>query len=105
RVSESEAALRWRVRGDTRVRLTAVAPDGTPGKVSGGVLRGLRADTPYAWTASVDGTAHASGSFTTPPRTLDRAVRFAVLADYGSGNEKEGAGRRGVPCDRTGLAA
>jgi predicted phosphodiesterase len=100
RVSESEAALRWRVRGDTRVRLTAVAPDGTPVKVSGGVLRGLRADTRYAWTASVDGTAHASGSFTTPPRTLDRAVRFAVLADYGSGNDNEWAVGRVLAAQR-----
>ena len=91
RVAESEAALRWRVRGDKPVTLTAVAPDGTPVHVAGGVMRGLRPDTRYAWTASVDGTAQASGSFTTPPVTLDRPVRFAVLADYGSGNDDEWA--------------
>ena len=100
RVSESEAALRWRVRDGKSVALTAVAPDGTPVKVSGGVLRGLRPDTRYAWTASVDGTAHASGSFTTPPRTLDRIVRFAVLADYGSGNDNEWAVGRVLAAQR-----
>jgi calcineurin-like phosphoesterase family protein len=41
--------------------------------------------------ASVDETAHASGSFTTPPATLARPVRFAVLADYGSGDDNEWA--------------
>jgi hypothetical protein len=100
RVSESAAALRWRVRGDKSVSLTAVSPDGTPVNVSGGVLRSLRPDTRYAWTASVEGTAHASGSFTTPPRTLDRTVRFAVLADYGSGNDNEWAVGRVLAAQR-----
>ena len=63
-------------------------------------MRGLRPDTRYAWTASVDGTAHASGSFTTPPRTLDRTVRFAVLADYGSGNDNEWAVGRVLAAQR-----
>jgi predicted phosphodiesterase len=100
RVSDREAALRWRVRDGKRATLTAVAPDGTPVRVAGGVLRGLRPDTRYAWTASVDGTAHASGSFTTPPRTLDRPVRFAVLADYGSGNDNEWAVGRVLAAQR-----
>jgi hypothetical protein len=100
RVSDREAALRWRVRDGKRVTLTAVAPDGTPVRVAGGVLRGLRPDTRYAWTASVDGTAHASGSFTTPPRALDRPVRFAVLADYGSGNDNEWAVGRVLAAQR-----
>ena len=69
-------------------------------EVAGGVLRGLRPDTRYAWTASVDGTAHAGGSFTTPPRTLDRTVRFAVLADYGSGNDNEWAVGRVLAAQR-----
>ena len=99
-MSDREAALRWRVRDGKRVTLTAVAPDGTPVRVAGGVLRGLRPDTRYAWTASVDGTAHASGSFTTPPRALDRPVRFAVLADYGSGNDNEWAVGRVLAAQR-----
>jgi hypothetical protein len=100
RVAESEAALRWHVRGDKPVTVTAVAPDGTPVRVAGGVMRGLRPDTRYAWTASVDRTAQASGSFTTPPRTLDRTVRFAVLADYGSGDDDEWAVGRVLAAQR-----
>jgi 3',5'-cyclic AMP phosphodiesterase CpdA len=90
-VTGSEAALRWRVRDSKPVLLTAVAADGTPVAVAGGVLRGLQPDTRYSWIASVAGTSQASGSFTTPPLTLDRPVRFAVLADYGSGNDNEWA--------------
>ena len=51
----------------------------------------LRPDTRYAWVASVDDTAQASGSLTTPPAPLDRPLRFAVLADYGSGDDNEWA--------------
>ena len=39
----------------------------------------------------MDGTGEAGGSFTTPPAALDRSVRFAVLADYGSGDDDEWA--------------
>ena len=91
RVTGTEAALRWSVRDRKPVQLTAVAADGTPVDVAGGVLRGLQSDTRYSWIASVGGTPHASGSFTTPPQTLTRPVRFAVLADYGSGNDDEWA--------------
>jgi hypothetical protein len=73
------------------VRLTATGPDGAPVDVARGVLGNLRPGTRYAWVASVDETAHASGSFTTPPAGLDRPVRFAVLADYGSGDDNEWA--------------
>lgn len=104
RVSGSEAALRWRVRGGKPVELTAVAPDGAAVEVARGVMRGLRYDTRYAWTASVDGTAYASGSFTTPPRALDRTVRFAVLADYGSGNDDEWAVGRVLAAQRPDFA-
>jgi hypothetical protein len=100
RLSGSEAALRWRVRDGKPVTLTAVGPEGSPVKVAKGVLRGLRPDTRYAWTASVDGTAQASGSFMTPPRTLDRTVRFAVLGDYGSGNDNEWAVGRVLAAQR-----
>jgi predicted phosphodiesterase len=91
RVTDTEAALRWSVRAGKSVALTAVSADGAPVDVAGGVLRGLRSDTRYSWIASVDGTPQASGSFGTPPRTLDRTVRFGVLADYGSGNDAEWA--------------
>jgi predicted phosphodiesterase len=92
RVTESEAALRWRVRGAEPVQLTAVDADGSPAEVgSAGVLRGLKPGLRYSWVASVAGTPEASGSFTTPPLTLDRPVRFAVLGDYGSGNNDEWA--------------
>jgi predicted phosphodiesterase len=100
RVSGNEAALRWRVRGGKPVTLTAVSAAGAPVKVAGGVMRGLRADTSYAWTASVDGFAQAGGSFRTPPRTLDRTVRFAVLGDYGSGNDDEWAVGRVLAAQR-----
>jgi predicted phosphodiesterase len=91
RVSDAEAALRWSVRDGKQVSLTAVSATGTPVEVAGGVLRGLQADTRYSWIASVAGTPQASGSFTTPPVDLGRPVRFAVLADYGSGNDDEWA--------------
>jgi predicted phosphodiesterase len=104
RVTEGEAALRWRVRGDKPVTLTAVAQDGAPVEIAGAVMKRLRPDTRYAWTASVDGTAQASGSFTTPPRTLDRTVRFAVLGDYGSGNDDEWAVGRVLAAQRPDFA-
>ncbi len=91
RVTEAEAALRWSARDGKDVLLTAVSSDGTPVDVAGGVLRGLQPDTRYSWIATVADTPHASGSFTTPPTTLSRPVRFAVLADYGSGNDDEWA--------------
>jgi predicted phosphodiesterase len=91
RVTSSEAALRWRVRDGKPVTLTATAPDGAVVDVANGVLGNLRPDTRYAWIASVDDTAHASGSFTTPPDGLHRPIRFAVLADYGSGDDNEWA--------------
>lgn len=91
RVTDTDAVLRWSARDGKRVALTAVSADGSPVDVAQGVLRGLRADTRYSWIASVDDTPHASGSFTTPPQSLSRPVRFAVLADYGSGNDDEWA--------------
>jgi 3',5'-cyclic AMP phosphodiesterase CpdA len=84
--------------------VTAVAENGTPVDVAGGVLRGLRPDARYSWTASVDGAAQAAGSFTTPPRTLTRPIRFAVLADYGSGNDDEWAVGRVLAAQRPDFA-
>lgn len=90
-VTADEAALRWKVRDGKAVRLTATGPDGSPVDVARGVMGNLLPGTRYAWVASVDDTAHASGSFTTPPATLERPLRFAVLADYGSGDDNEWA--------------
>ena len=73
------------------MKLTALDPDGTPVTVAGGVVRGLRPGSRYTWVASVDGSVAAGGSFTTPPAALDGPVRFAVLGDYGSGDENEWA--------------
>ena len=91
RVTGSEAALRWTVRGGKAVSVTALAPDGKAVEVAGGVMRGLQPGTRYSWVASVEGNAEAGGSFTTPPVALDRSIRFAVFGDYGSGNDDEWA--------------
>ena len=91
RVTTSEAQLRWRVRGGGEVEITALDPAGAEVRAASGLLAGLRPDTRYSWTASVDGVAGAGGSFVTPPEALTRPVRFAVLADYGSGDEHEWA--------------
>jgi 3',5'-cyclic AMP phosphodiesterase CpdA len=104
RVTGSEAALRWSARGGKPVSVTATAPDGAPVKVADGVMRGLKPDTRYSWVASVEGTAEAGGSFTTSPVALDRSVRFAVLADYGSGNDDEWAVGRLLAAQRPDFA-
>ena len=104
RVSGSEATLRWTARGDDAVTVTALDPDGGAVDVAGGVLRGLQPDTRYSWVASIEGTAEASGSFTTPPAALDRSVRFAVLGDYGSGNDNEWAVGRLLAAQRPDFA-
>ncbi len=91
RVSDSEAELRWSTRGRKAVKLTALDPDGKPVAVAGRVVRGLRPGNRYTWVASVEGSAAAGGAFTTPPTALGGGVRFAVLGDYGSGDENEWA--------------
>ena len=63
-------------------------------------MRGLRPGSLYSWSASVDGTARAAGSFTTPPAALDRPVRFAVIGDYGAGNDDEWAVGRVLAAQR-----
>jgi hypothetical protein len=91
RVTGSEAVLRWKARGGKPVALSAIDPNGAEVKVDGEAFTGLEPDTRYSWLASIDGTAQASGSFVTPPVAIDRSVQFAVLADYGSGNDDEWA--------------
>jgi hypothetical protein len=92
-VTSTTAALRWRLAEPSQgpVELRAVADDGPAVLARGGRLRGLRPGTRYAWTASLAGTARASGSFQTAPRGAGAAVRFAVIGDYGSGNAHEWA--------------
>jgi hypothetical protein len=104
RVTRGEAVLRWSARGDRDVKVTATGPGGQAVRVRGGVLRGLRPDTRYAWVASVGGTAEAGGSFTTPPVGLDHPVRFAVFGDYGSGNDDEWAVGRMLAAQRPDFA-
>jgi len=52
-----------------------------------GVLSGLRPDTRYRWTASVEGAPAASGTLTTAPTTLERPLELLVFGDYGAPNE------------------
>jgi hypothetical protein len=104
RVTGSEAALRWSARGGKAVSVTALDPDGKAVEVAGGVMRGLLPDTRYSWVASIDGSAEAGGSFTTPPAALDRSVRFAVFGDYGSGNDDEWAVGRVLAAQRPDFA-
>ena len=69
-------ALTARADGDDQV----VTADGR-------TFRGLRPDTRYAWTASLDGRPAASGAFTTAPEDLSRGVDLIVFADYGAPND------------------
>ena len=100
RVGGSEAALRWSVRGERPVTRGRGRARRQPRRGRGGSCaacsRARATPGPPAWTA----TAHAGGSFTTPPRTLDRPVRFAVLGDYGSGNDDEWAVGRVLAAQR-----
>ncbi|MDX6647289.1 MAG: tartrate-resistant acid phosphatase type 5 [Miltoncostaeaceae bacterium] len=91
RLGTTDAALRWRLRGDGPPTLSATGPGGSRHRAQGGRFRGLQPGTAYAWTASVGGTVRAAGSFTTAPRRLDRRVTFAVFGDYGVGGDHEWA--------------
>jgi hypothetical protein len=90
-LSESSAALAWRVRDDADVDLRAVDPSGHEHVGREGSFRGLRPGTTYAWTAAVKGKTEASGTFTTAPTTLAEPIQFGVIGDYGSGNDHEWA--------------
>jgi tartrate-resistant acid phosphatase type 5 len=91
RLSEDSASLAWKARGAAAVILRAVGDDGSQVVARDGAFRHLRPETTYAWTAVVHGRTQASGAFTTAPRTLATPVRFAVIGDYGSGNDHEWA--------------
>ena len=72
--------------------------------------RGRRAARPASPTAATRGSRASTarrrrgGSFTTPPAALDRSVRFAVLADYGSGDDNEWAVGRLLAAQRPDFA-
>jgi hypothetical protein len=87
RVGETSARLRWIARGGAPVRIEAVAGDGPPVVARDGVLSGLRPDTVYRWSASVDGAPASAGTLTTAPETLERPVELLVWGDYGAPND------------------
>jgi hypothetical protein len=104
RLSETQASLAWSTDGDQHVDLTATGPDGTS-VATGGRLTGLQPGTRYIWTASVDGVGRASGSFRTAPLDLEEPVRFAVIGDYGAGNDHEWAVGRTLAAERPDFVA
>ncbi|MDP9259181.1 MAG: metallophosphoesterase [Actinomycetota bacterium] len=91
RLSTSGAEFAWTLRKRADVSLRAVAPSGRAVAANGARFSGLEPGTRYAWTASVGGRARAAGSFTTAPSDLRAPIRFAVIGDYGSGNDHEWA--------------
>jgi hypothetical protein len=91
RLSESSASFAWDVRGGRAVELRAVSDDGHEVEARGGSFSGLRPGTAYAWTASVDRRAQASGTFRTAPRSLTEPIDLGVIGDYGSGDDHEWA--------------
>jgi Calcineurin-like phosphoesterase len=90
RLGTTGATLAWSIDGGRRVELTATGPDGTV-TATRGSFTGLEPGTRYLWTASVGGVGRAAGSFRTAPIDLSDGVRFAVIGDYGSGNDHEWA--------------
>jgi len=88
-LSQTDARFKWRTNDDQSVRLRAVAPDGAAVEARGGAFTGLTPGTRYSWSAEVTGRTRASGTFTTAPQQLDRPIDFAVIGDYGSGNDHE----------------
>ena len=91
RLSTSEAEFAWTLPKRAPVSLRAVAPSGRAVAASGARFTGLEPGTRYAWTASVGGRARAAGTFTTAPADLRGPIRFALIGDYGSGNDHEWA--------------
>ncbi len=87
RIGTASARLRWVAPPGADVALTARADGGGEVTAAGGTFRGLRPDTRYAWSASIDGRPAASGAFTTAPVDLSRGVDLIVFADYGASND------------------
>jgi predicted phosphodiesterase len=91
RLSTSEAQFAWTLDEHADVSLRALAPSGHAVAASGSRFSGLEPATRYSWTASVAGRTRAAGTFTTAPSDLRTPIRFAVIGDYGSGNDHEWA--------------
>jgi hypothetical protein len=100
RLSETDARLRWRIDDNRPVQLRAVAPDGTAVEARDGTFTGLAPDTAYSWSADTGGRARAAGTFTTAPESLSGPIDFAVIGDYGSGNDHEYAVARQLAAGR-----
>jgi Calcineurin-like phosphoesterase len=105
RLSETSARLAWTIPGGQGVELTAAAPGGSSIRGHGGALTGLHPGTRYTWTASVGGIGRASGSFRTAPAGRGAAVTFAVIGDFGSGNDHEWAVGRTLAAERPDFVA
>jgi hypothetical protein len=91
RLSSAGAQLAWTLKSPANVELRALAPDGTAAIASDGRFQGLEPGTRYSWTAATGGRTRAAGTFTTAPADLRTPIRFAVIGDYGSGNDHEWA--------------
>src|SRR5690242_2472957 len=92
RLSTDGATFAWTLRKPgAAVTLRAVGPDGRSVTASAGAFRGLVPGSDYGWTADVRGDVRAAGTFHTAPLALADGVRFAVIGDYGSGNDHEHA--------------
>lgn len=91
RVTRTGARLAWIAPEGARVALTATAPDGAAVTALVRAFSGLRPDTRYAWTATLDGREAARGSFTTAPRDLSRPLELVVFGDYGAPNDSSRA--------------
>jgi Calcineurin-like phosphoesterase len=101
RLDTSGATFAWTLRkAGAAVTVRAVGPDGRTVTAADGVFRGLAPGTEYAWTADVRGDVRASGTFRTAPLALASGIRFAVIGDYGSGNDHEYAVARVVAAQR-----
>jgi hypothetical protein len=91
-LSTNDAAFAWSVSPAGPVQITAVGPDARLVNAdASGHLVGLAPATRYAWTAAFAGRAEAAGAFTTAPTAATSPIRFAVIGDYGSGNDHEWA--------------
>jgi hypothetical protein len=91
RLSTSEAQFAWSLDERASVSLRAVAPSGRGLAAKGSRFSGLQPGTRYSWTAGVEGRTRAAGTFTTAPTSLGAPIRFALIGDYGSGNDHEWA--------------
>jgi predicted phosphodiesterase len=100
RLGDTSAQLAWTLPGDRTVRLAATAPDATTVTARDGRFDGLEPGVRYVWTASVGGVGRAAGSFRTAPASLRTPVTFAVIGDYGSGNDHEWAVGRTLAAER-----